>query len=203
MGDEIAELLEVDAPSAIARRDAALTAKGLGAAELADAKTALVAVAVGTPEAAKAPAALRDRVLASMKRTGRFGMFADRLARLFDVSVSDAEALCAKLETGAEWHPFLVPGVEMIPVAAGPKHAGTVATLVRIQPGASFPEHEHRGEETMFVLDGGFRETAEGGAEVWRGDELHREDGTGHAFVALPGTPCIAAAVVSGYADFK
>ncbi len=202
MGDELADLLEVKSPSAVARADEAL-AKSVAAEELAGAKAAVVAVALGSGAKDAPPASVRDRVLASAGRPGRFGMFADRLARMFDLPVAEAESLCTKLENGEGWQPFLVEGVEMIPVTAGAKHANAVATLVRIQPGARFPEHAHHGDETMFVLDGGFREERDGGAEVWRGDDLHSTDGSGHTLLALPGRPCIAAAIVTGYADFK
>jgi quercetin dioxygenase-like cupin family protein len=201
--DELASLLEGSTASGALRRDDALTAAGVSVTDLAGAKAAMAALALADaagPEAA--PGGLRARLLATMHRGGRYGVFADRLARMFDIPEGDANALCAKLEAGAEWMPFLLPGVEMMPVEAGPKHAGALATLVRLAPGASFPDHAHRGEETMFVLDGGFREAAEGGAEVWRGEELVRGDGTAHTFAALPGRPCIAAALVTGYADF-
>jgi anti-sigma factor ChrR (cupin superfamily) len=107
-----------------------------------------------------------------------------------------------RVEQPDAWAPFLIEGLEMIPVTAGPKCAGAIATLVRLQPGVRFPEHNHIGEETMLLLDGGFCET-DGGEEAWRGDEMFRGDGTGHAFVALPGVPCIAAAVIFGHADFR
>lgn len=196
------EMLDIRSPSALLRHDADLASRGVSAGDVAAARGALAAV--GAALEPEAPAAdLRGRLLASFGRAGRFGIFADRLARLFDLTPEAAEALTAKLDADSGWMPFLVPGVEMIPVEAGPRCEGAVATLVRLQPGASFPEHVHRGEETMVLLDGGFREQGEGGEEAWRGDEVLREDGTEHTFVALPGRPCIAAAIVYGVADFK
>lgn len=165
--------------------------------------SALLAVALAEGKPMPPDRAVKERLLASLGRPGTYGVFADRLARLFDLPLEAAATLCASLESGEGWKPFLLPGVEMMPVTTGPKYAGAIATLVRLQPGATFPEHAHRGEETMVVLDGGFRETAEGGAEVWRGEELSRGEGTEHTFVALPGRPCIAAAVITGYADFR
>lgn len=165
----------------------------------------MAAVALATTAPAAPPSSLRDRLLASQRRShaGKFGVFADRIARLFDLSLADAEALLARIEKPEAWAPFLVEGLEMIPVAAGPKCTGAIATLVRIQPGASFPEHAHHGDETMFVIDGGFREPSPDGEEVWRGDEVFRADGTEHALVALPGVPCIAAVLIIGHADFR
>jgi putative transcriptional regulator len=196
------EVLDVRSPSALLRHDAELASRGVAARDVAATRGALASV--GACLEPEAPAAgLRGRLLASFARGGRFGVFADRLARLYDLTPAAAEALTAKLEADSDWMPFLIPGVEMIPVECGPRCAGAVATLVRLQPGVVFPEHVHRGEETMVLLDGGFREEGDAGEEAWRGDEVLRQDGSEHAFVALPGRPCIAAAIVYGVADFK
>ena len=196
------DLLQPRLPSAVARDDASLAKAGVSDVDLAAAKDAVAAIGLTTDPAPPSPA-LRERVLASRRRQGRYGIFADRIARLFDLPLADAEALMTRLEKPSEWAPFLVEGVEMIPVVGGPKCSGAIATVVRIQPGATFPEHAHRGDETMIVLDGGFREPADGGEEVWRGDEIFRADGTEHALVALPGVPCVAAVVIVGHGDFK
>lgn len=196
------DLLQRRLPSAVARHDASLAEAGVPDADLAGTKDSVAALGLAT-DAEAPPAGLRDRVLASRQRQGRYGIFADRIARLFDLPLADAEALMTRIEEPSAWTPFLIEGLELVPVAAGPKCAGAIATLVRIQPGATFPEHAHRGDETMLVLDGGFREPADGGEEVWRGDEIFRGDGTEHTLVALPGEPCIAAVLIFGHGDFK
>jgi len=165
-----------------------------------DALAALVSVAAS--DAAEPPSALRARLLASRARPGRYGVFVDRLARLFDLPLPDVEALLTRIESEDAWAPFLVPGTSMIPVDAGPKRTGAIATLVRLQPGAPFPEHTHRGVETMVVVDGGFVEPTTK-VEVWRGEEITRNDGTEHSIIGLPGVPCVAAVLITGYADFK
>ena len=196
------DLLQRRLPSAVARDDASLAKAGVPDADVAVTKDAVAAIGL-TTKAEAPPGGLRERVLASHQRQGRYGVFADRIARLFDLPLADAEALMKRIEQPSEWTAFLVEGLEMIPVTAGPKRAGAIATLVRIQPGAKFPEHAHRGDETMLVLDGGFREPADGGEEVWRGDEIFRDDGTEHALLALPGVPCVAAVLIFGHGDFK
>ena len=196
------DLLQRRLPSAVTRDDGSLASAGITDTDLAGTKDAVAALGLTTAPAAP-PADLRARLLASHERGGRYGIFADRIARLFDLSLPDAEALMKRIESPSEWNAFLVDGVEMIPVAAGPKCEGAIATLVRLQPGVTFPEHTHRGDETMLVLDGGFREPANDGEEAWRGDELFRGDGSDHALVALPGVPCIAAVLIVGHADFR
>jgi len=196
------DLLQRRLPSAVTRDDASLAKAGVPDADVAATKDAIAAIGL-TAEAAAPPPGLRDRIVASRQRQGRYGIFADRISRLFDLPLAEAEGLMQRIEQPSEWKPFLVDGLEMIPVTAGPKCAGAIATLVRIQPGATFPDHAHRGDETMIVLDGGFREPGDGGEEVWRGDEIFRADGTEHALLALPGIPCVAAVLIFGHGDFK
>lgn len=199
--DVASELLPVCAPSEILRRDEAL-AQRAAVGEIAHAKEALASIAIADkPEAP--PSSVRERLLASMRRPGRYGAYVDRMARMFDISTAEAEALMARIDDPAAWNPFFVPGVEVLEVKTGPRLANAVAVIARLQPGARFPEHAHSGEETMFVLAGGFREEGEGGHEIWRGDELLSGSGTGHAFVALPGEPCIAASLIEGFAEFR
>lgn len=153
-------------------------------------------------EAIEPPASLRDRLLASRARPGKYGIFVDRVARLFALSTETAARLLAELESPEAWKPFLVEGTEMIPVAVGESLGGAIGTFVRVQPGARFPDHVHRGCETMVVLEGGFVEPGSK-LEAWRGEETTREDGTEHALVGLPGVPCVAAVLILGHADFK
>jgi anti-sigma factor ChrR (cupin superfamily) len=201
----IEDLLEPRQPSAIGRQESSLAASGISNAELARTRSAIASIGASLSPTAAPPTA-RDRLLASFARKGKFGIFADRVARLFDLSIADAEALMQKLEDPTAWMPFVVEGVEMIPIQAGPKCTGAIATLVKFRPGSSFPEHLHHGDETMLVLDGGFEEKGanhETRDEVWRGDECFSADGSEHSLVALEGTPCIAAVLIHGHADFK
>lgn len=195
------DLLERRLPSALARKDAALAAAGIPTTDVAGTKNAVAAIGLAGSSPATPPSGVRERLLASRQRQGKYGIFADRIARLFDMPLADAEALMTKIEKPEAWTPFLVEGLELIPVEAGPKCTGAIATLVRIQPGATFPEHAHVGDETMLVLDGGFNEP--GGEEVWRGDEIARPNGSEHKLVGLPGVPCIAAVLIFGHGDFR
>ena len=198
----IEDLLEPRQPSALGRQESSLAASGISNAELARTRSAIASIGASLP-AAPAPSSARDRLMQSFARKGKFGIFADRVARLFDLPLPEAEALMQKLEDPSAWMPFLVEGVEMIPVQAGSKCTGAIATLVKFKPGSSFPEHLHHGDETMLVLDGGFEEKGGQGDEVWRGDECWSADGSEHSLVALEGTPCIAAVLIHGHADFK
>ena len=194
-------LLERRLPSAIDRDDAALRDAGATDTDIAATKNAVAALGLLSP--VQPGSALRDRLLATAKRGGKYGRFADRIGRMFDMDLATSEELMKRLEDESAWMPFLTEGLELIPVPAGPKCDGAIATVVRFQPGTCFPAHVHAGEETMVVLDGGFREDVPNGEEVWRGDEIIRGDGSDHALVALPGIPCVAAVIIYGHTDFR
>ncbi|MFO0739813.1 MAG: cupin domain-containing protein [Labilithrix sp.] len=157
---------------------------------------------VAASDASEPSASLRERLLASRARPGKYGVFVDRIARLFAIPTEKAEHLLAKIESPDAWKPFLVEGTELLPVKAGEGLGDVIATFVKVQPGARFPDHVHRGRETMVVLDGGFVEP-ESKLAAWRGEETTREDGSEHALVGLPGVPCVAAVLIVGHADFK
>jgi hypothetical protein len=198
--EDLAEVLLTPCqPSELPRRDAALSSRGVLASELGGLKAVVAAVGIGHSESPKS--SVRDRLLASMSRQGRFGRYADRLARMFDLSMAEAEELAARIADSAAYSPFLFEGIELLQVKTGKKFENAIATIAKLQPGTRFPDHVHRGQETMFVLAGGFQEEGEHGQEIWRGDELVSGDASKHAFVALPGEPCIAASLVEGYVE--
>jgi hypothetical protein len=186
-------------PSELPRRDAALAARGVRTVEIGELKAAVAAV--GLSESKSPEPALKDRLLASITRPGRFGRYADRLARMFDLSIADAELLATRIADPTAYSPFLVDGIEMLEVTPGKRLEGAIAVIAKLQPGTRFPDHVHRGQETMFVLAGGFREEGPQGQETWRGDELLSGDGSKHSFVALEGEPCIAASLMEGFVE--
>ena len=139
---------------------------------------------------------LNDRLRASLARRGRYGVFAVRVARLFDIELDAASETLRSLEDPAAWGPGLLDGVGLIPVVAGPRFAGAVATFSRFQPGVRFPHHAHVGDEVTIVLDGAYKDSR--GRVVARGDEAYEPAGSDHDFVVLDLGECIAAAIVVG-----
>jgi putative transcriptional regulator len=186
-------LLAGGTSSSLAREEQTLVDGGAAREDVTAVKTALATLGAAAAVApSRPPAELRARLSASFVRGGRYGLYADRIARLFDISLDAAAGLLAKLESPDKWRPWL-EGMEMIPVKTGEKYPGALAAFGRLRPGSRFPHHEHLGEETTIVLDGGFRN--EDGSEVWRGEELWRPGGTEHEFVVLAGDYCIAAVI--------
>ena len=70
---------------------------------------------------------------------------------------------------------------------------GHTAVMIKMEPGASYPQHRHRGAEELLVLQGGFRD----GQGTYRAGEFARfEDGSVHHPIALEdGPPCIIFAI--------
>ena len=60
--------------------------------------------------------------------------------------------------------------------------AGDATVLIRMEPGSSYPEHEHLGVEEVLILAGGYRD-ADG--EHRAGSYLRYPEGSRHAPVAL------------------
>jgi hypothetical protein len=192
-------------PSALLRGERALD--DVEANELAAGRIATVALArAGALEAPNAasdarPKELRARLMTSLTRGGRYGIFTDRIARLFDLPADKALEYMRRIEDPTQFRPFPADGIEMLPLRPGPRVAGAVAAFGRLRPGAKFPHHAHMGEETTIVLDGGFLDVS--GEEVWRGDEMVKGSGSEHDFVVLEGGDCIAAVLAMGGVDFR
>ena len=159
------------------------------------ARSVVVALANALPPASPA-LTLRARLLRSATRSTPYGVFADRIARLFDWDVADAVALLGRLHDDGAWGPAPLDGALVIPVVPGPKYARALASLGKFRPGVQFPMHEHLGEETMVVLSGALESSH--GRTLFRGDELVMSRGTRHAFAIIGNDDCIAASVAMG-----
>ena len=59
---------------------------------------------------------------------------------------------------------------------------GSATVLIRMDPGSSYPEHEHLGVEEVLILAGGYRD---GDGEHRAGSYLRYPAGSRHAPVAL------------------
>ena len=63
---------------------------------------------------------------------------------------------------------------------------------MRIEPGATYPMHEHDDhQETLLILEGGLRD--DDGTEIWAGDLVVNDQGSAHASTALAGGCLLAA----------
>jgi quercetin dioxygenase-like cupin family protein len=77
----------------------------------------------------------------------------------------------------AEWKPGRLTGIS-VKVLRNDKETGASSVLVRFEPGASFPAHDHPAGEEVFVLEGEFRI---GRHRLKAGDYLYTPPGGKHA----------------------
>ena len=122
------------------------------------------------------PSDVKARLLASTGG-GRFEKFADRMAKLLDVTIDRARELLGLIERPASWE-NPVPGISLIHFEGGPAYAAADCGFVRIAPGCKFPWHTHRGEEVSVILSGTMRDVD--GRVLGAGDELVHQQGTQH-----------------------
>ncbi len=135
-------------------------------------------------------------VLRTVAGTGphRLDRFCDALARFFDLGDAEARALLARVDVAEEWMEGPDAGITVLPVAAGPRAATALASLVRLPAGVTLSEHPHVGREQLFVLEGGFADSV--GHVVWPGETLEMAAGTVHSMWGLPGPVCVCAALL-------
>jgi putative transcriptional regulator len=125
------------------------------------------------------PADLRARLIASTGG-GRFERFAERVAKLLDVTIDRSRELLGLTEQASSWE-NPVPGVSLIHFEGGPAYAAADCGFVRIAPGCKFPWHTHRGEEVSMILSGAMRD--HDGRVLRAGDELVHPSATQHELV--------------------
>ncbi len=137
---------------------------------------------------------VRARLDASLSGGARFDHLIDDAAELFDLKPDEVRALFASIDDPGVYSEGPADGVKIIPVTPGPRAKDSFSAIVRVDAGATFPMHEHFGEERVLVLEGGYRSSGAEG-EFWRGDLDVRQAGTSHSFTALDDLPCICASV--------
>lgn len=106
-----------------------------------------------------------------------------RLARLFDLALDEAQRIYDAVTDPAVWVAPL-PGVRLMHLQGGPATAGADCGLVHIAAGQRFPRHRHRGLETTIVLRGSYRD----GEQVFRAghpDPILCAGGSEHDMEAL------------------
>jgi hypothetical protein len=126
----------------------------------------------------------RQRLLAAVAAPPlRYAPFFDRLSAFVDLPVADVERVLAQLNDRSRWEPAL-PGVLLLHFAGGPSVSGADVGLVKIEPNHHFPNHRHKGEERLFVLEGGYLDSS--GREFGPGNQHVMAAGTSHSYRVAP-----------------
>lgn len=120
---------------------------------------------------------LRDRLLGTAGTKARFLPFLDRMMALFDLPEAAANAELASIDDGEGWMD-MVPGVRFRDFEGGPAIGEAHGGLVRVAPGASFPDHEHVGDEAMLMLQGEVEDDR--GTRYSAGALIESPDGSTH-----------------------
>lgn len=81
-----------------------------------------------------------------------------------------------------EWEPIRYPGCQVKTLMVDPK-LGLLTVLLRMEPGAQLPDHEHALMEQTYTLEGRLvdLEGPEKGLEVGPGEFVYRPAGSRHA----------------------
>ncbi|HEY2736177.1 MAG TPA: cupin domain-containing protein [Polyangiales bacterium] len=103
----------------------------------------------------------RARVLAALDPYERFARFEDAVAQLLKISRAEAATALRRIDDPTVWRQP-APGARYLPIAGGPDSDFVFSGFLRVEAGATFPPHEHLGEEITFVLQGAFEESVSG-----------------------------------------
>lgn len=179
----ILEAEEAGLVEAAIARDAAL------AAELASFQAASDEVRTAIEVAP--PPEIKRRLMASVGG-GRFEAFAERMARMFDVTLDRARELLGLIERPASWVPQVVPGIFFVDFEGGPAAAAADCGFVRLSPGALFPPHTHLGEEMTTILAGRVHDVTNDRV-IGPGEDYVRPEGSTHHLVCIGDEDCIYA----------
>jgi anti-sigma factor ChrR (cupin superfamily) len=137
----------------------------------------------------------RERLLAAVAAPPlRYAPFFDRLSAFVDLPVADVERVLAQVNDRERWE-LAMPGVQLFHFSGGASVAGADVGLVRIEPDHHFPNHRHKGEERLFVLEGGYVDSS--GREYGPGNVHVMAQGTSHSYRVAP-AGLLAAVVLWG-----
>lgn len=92
------------------------------------------------------------------------------------------------------WQSTRYPGVA-IRFYASDRTSGRALVLIKMDPGCGYPQHRHRGEERLLVVQGAYRDER---GEHRAGEFAVYGDGSDHAPVAVDGpgaVPCVLLAL--------
>jgi anti-sigma factor RsiW len=134
------------------------------------------------------PPAVRARLFQTVAGVNRFAPFLNDLVRLFELPAETVSRLLARID-GYDWESSLlgVPlkGAELFHFQVGPGLAATggAGGVLRVRAGVTFPQHRHHGNETTYVLEGGY---VADGRVYGPGATVEMTGGSAHDYHAAP-----------------
>lgn len=175
-----------------AQVEAAIAASPALAAELAELEGIVVDVALAEPPIAPSPDA-RARLLDAVAGEDRFAPLFAKIAAAAALGLDSVRKSMRRALDLSTWVPGPMPGIELFHFEDA---VGADVGLVRFTPGLTFPMHEHGGDETMIVLEGGYTDLVTG-VHYGPGDVQRSGPGTRHALRADADAPLCFAIVLT------
>ena len=188
-------------PSETERLNRKLATDPLLRAELEEIQNALNGI-VEEENPVKPPMALRNRILSSMHIENQSAGFVDRLCAMFQLSAKQIQDILSNINNigNKPWEQLEIPGIQLLHFDGGPKVATADCGLVYIEPGTTFPNHEHGGDEWSLVLQGEVESNDE--KIYYPGDFVHFGPGSKHYVRAIGDEPVILAVALFGGFEF-
>lgn len=124
----------------------------------------------------QAPTELKTRVLATIASEEMITSAHEHTTATADTAAYSPGELIIRRKNEGEWVNPGIPGVSFKTLFAD-HTSGYLTTLVRMDPGASYPVHRHAGYEECFMLEG---EVSSGELQLFAGDYQRLAGGTMH-----------------------
>lgn len=122
---------------------------------------------------------------------GRYAPFFGRLAELWQTPESAVLEALTRAAEPHRWQRTLLSSLERFDVELPGAPPDQHAHLLRFQPGAVFPLHQHQGSERVLVLEGSYADDK--GHQAQAGDLQTMAPGSEHRLHILGHVPCVAA----------
>ena len=145
---------------------------------------------VVVPTSTVAPSAsLRSRLLKDVGGIVPYARYLDDMAEMLVGSRALLEGELRGLPHPKTWVDGPVKHCRLFPCDAGSSLDDVIRSLVLMESGSTFPDHEHLGDEYILVLQGSLLN--EDGKLYRPGDKLHMAEGTNHSFEVPDGLDLI------------
>jgi hypothetical protein len=100
----------------------------------------------------------RKALLSALATGERFRPFLADLMHWCDLTAIRVRELLAQIDEAGAWRSGPLPGLAVMPFAAGPNAIAHHAGFARMPRGLWFPYHRHAGHEINYVLEGALRD---------------------------------------------
>lgn len=140
------------------------------------------------------PGDLRSRLLQDVSSIAPYSLYHQQMADALGGTEAGLREELSSMPDPSTWAQGPIPHCRLFPCVAGAEPRNAIRTLVRMEQGSRFPEHEHVGDETVLIVQGSLR--SEDGQVHRPGKVLRMAAGTSHGFDVPKGLDLIYLAVV-------